>query len=78
MPVVIGEKRRTKAPGWYCRVEIDGVPYEVGVVVIGGDITPKPRVFGMVADGEWHKVWEGEVPASIGPRELLALAGLTS
>ena len=77
MKVMVGEKRRVRTPGWFCNVEIDGVPYEVGAIVIGGDITPTARVFGMVADQDGHKVWEGEVPANVTPRQLLELAGLT-
>jgi len=62
-----------------CPVTIDGVEHEVGAVVISGGATPTPRVFAWVArrqDLTVRKVWEGEVSAASGPRDVLLLAGL--
>ncbi len=77
MKLVIGEKRRIPAPGWVCPVTVDGTAYETGTLVVSGGATP--RVFGWVAirtAETLKRVWEGEVPAASGPKDLLALAGL--
>ena len=41
--------RRIRASAWFCNLEVEGVPYEVGAILIGGDITPTARVHGMVS-----------------------------
>jgi len=74
MKVKIGPKSAGLVPGWWCEVTIDGQTCSVGVLVIEGEGV-RPDVWGVVRQGT-TKVWEDRVPPGIGPREILALAGL--
>ena len=74
MKVTIGAKSPGLVPGWWCDAEVDGKAYRVGVLVIDG-IGVHPDVWGVVFEADM-KIWEDRVPAGIGAREILVLAGL--
>jgi len=65
--------------GWRCEARIRGVDYEVWLVVIRTDDS-KPDTWGVVRQAgiSDRSLWEERVPASVGPRDILSLAGLTS
>ena len=73
--VEIGERREGFVPGWWCRAEVDGVAYDVGILAIPMD-GPKADTWGVVRDAGGRVIWNARVPASLGARELLRLAGV--
>jgi hypothetical protein len=75
---VIISKQTTKSRlGWSCEATVDGVPYEISLIVIRTG-TPQPDTWGAVrrVGVTGRSLWEDRVPAAISPKEILSLAGL--
>jgi hypothetical protein len=49
MTVTIGERREGMVPGWWCEATVDGVRYDVGVLVIPGSGS-KPDTWGIIRE----------------------------
>ncbi len=72
----IGSKREGLVPGWWCTAEVDGRQYDLGILVIP-DTGPRPDTWAIVRDDAGKVIWQERSLASIGPEEILRMAGLT-
>lgn len=72
----IGPRREGLVPGWWCTAEVAGDRYDLGILVIPGT-GARPDTWAVVRDGTGKVIWQERALASIGPEEILRLAGLT-
>lgn len=75
MKVVIGPKRSGFVPGWWCEARVDGLKYDVGVLVIPTE-NARNDVWCVVRDANGAVLWQQRVAASVDARELLRQAGI--